>query len=298
MPCYRPLKGFKAVGGGITWSPRQGYVDQPMEVPCGQCIGCRLERSRQWAVRIMHEASMHEDNVFVTLTYDDEHLPYRGCLQKQDFQKFMKRLRKKFRGRISFYHCGEYGDENWRPHYHAILFGVDFADRVFYSENGRGEKLYTSETLSGLWGRGLAVFGDVTFESAAYCARYCVKKVTGDAAVLHYQRVDAVSGERYQLPPEYATMSLKTSDGVGGIGFRWLQKFGKEVEDDDSVVMRGREMLPPRYYDKKRDKMAMKQVRKLRIRGAYSQPGELSEARRVVKEKVKLAQVQFLRRKV
>lgn len=298
MPCYRPLKGFKAVGGGITWSPRQGYVDQPMEVPCGQCIGCRLERSRQWAVRIMHEASMHEDNVFVTLTYDDEHLPYRGCLQKQDFQKFMKRLRKKFRGRISFYHCGEYGDENWRPHYHAILFGVDFADRVFYSENGRGEKLYTSETLSGLWGRGLAVFGDVTFESAAYCARYCVKKVTGDAAVLHYQRVDAVSGERYQLPPEYATMSLKTSDGVGGIGFRWLQKFGKEVEDDDSVVMRGREMLPPRYYDKKRDKIAMKQVRKLRIRGAYSQPGELSEARRVVKEKVKLAQVQFLRRKV
>lgn len=183
MPCYRPIKGFKGVSGGISWTPRTSYRDVPMEVPCGQCIGCRLERSRQWAVRIMHECSLYESNLFLTLTYSDEHLPHRGVLVKRHFQLFMKRLRKHFANRlIRFYHCGEYGSLTQRPHYHAILFNVDFPDRVLHSKNGRGESLYESATLAKLWPYGQATYGEVTFESAAYCARYCVKKVTGQLA--------------------------------------------------------------------------------------------------------------------
>lgn len=300
MPCYHPLKGFKKIGGGISWSPRDSYVDVPMEVPCGQCLGCRLERSRQWAVRIMHECQMHESNSFVTLTYDDEHLPYRGVLCKSDHQKFMKRLRKFYGSeRISYFHAGEYGEENWRPHYHDILFGVDFPDRMYWQDNGRGERLYTSPTLSRLWGLGLCVFGEVTFDSAAYCARYCVKKVNGDDAEWYYKRFDPITGEFYQIPPEYATMSLKTlADGTGGIGAGWLAKFGAGVDASDSVVMRGREMLPPRYYDKKRDADTVAAAKRKRMFGMYRNRENCTPARLAIRERVKKAQMQFLGRKL
>lgn len=235
---------------------------------------------------------MHEDNVFVTLTYDDAHLPHHGVLDKSDFQKFMKRLRRFFSARrISFFHCGEYGEENGRPHFHAILFNVGFDDRVRHSVNGRGEQLYESATLSRLWPFGMAVFGDVTFESAAYCARYCVKKVTGDSALSHYQRIDLVTGEVYQLPPEYATMSLKP-----GIGLRWFERYEDEIEDGDSVVMRGVEMLPPRYYDKKRNKSVFKRVKRKRLFGMYRKKDNLTPARLSVQERVKRAQLGFLKR--
>lgn len=309
MPCYHPLKGFKRRGGGITWSPLEGFPDLPMEVPCGQCIGCRLERSREWAVRILHEAQLHDSNVFLTLTYADEHLPYRGTLVKRDFQLFMKRLRRFFSAqRLSFYMCGEYGETNpitqvvdgglYRPHFHAIVFNCDFADRVLDSHNGRGDALYRSAILDRLWSFGRAVIGDVTFESAAYCARYCCKKVTGRGSADHYRRVDVDTGEIYYLEPEYAHMSLKTCDGKGGIGYGWYEKFGQEIDDHDSVVMRGVEMSVPRYYDKLRSKLRMKLVKSKRLRDAYKRPEELSEARRLVKEKVKLAQCNFLGRKL
>lgn len=292
MPCYSPLRGFKGVSGGISWTPSVSYVDVPMSVPCGQCIGCRLERSRQWAVRMVHEASLHKDNCFVTLTYDDAHLPRDGSLVKSHFQKFVKRLRKSIAPkRVSFFHCGEYGELNGRPHYHCILFGHDFSDRRLYSRSNRGDSVYESEALSRLWPFGIATVGNCTAESAAYCARYVVKKVTGDAAADHYRRVSA-DGEIYYLEPEYATMSLRPA-----IGKRWFEKFGSDVEAYDGVVSSGRLRRPPRYYDQLREGKHMQRVKRERVFKALASKDN-SDARLKVREEVKIAAIRSLVRKI
>jgi len=241
MPCFRPLKGYKARDvnpstgkRSIVFSPRDGYHDLPVTLPCGQCIGCRLERSRQWAIRCSHEASLHEKNCFITLTYDDKHLPHDSSLNVKHFQDFMKRLRFHNGPDIRFFHCGEYGEKFKRPHYHACIFNFDFEDKKLWS-NRRDVKLYTSEKLAELWPMGFSTIGDVTFESAAYVARYITKKVTGDLAPDHY-------GTR---KPEYTTMSRRP-----GIGKAWFDKFTSDVYPDDFVVIREKKMKPPKYYDR------------------------------------------------
>lgn len=245
MPCFRPLEAWRTPGGDPIISFGRGhYFDDgrfAIKLPCGQCIGCRLERSRRWAVRLMHEASLHERNSFLTLTYDDAHVPSDGSLRVRDFQLFMKRLRRGSSAPLRFFHCGEYGDENLRPHYHAILFGEDFsADRILHKKTASGDRLYESRRLSEVWENGFALVGDVTFESAAYVARYCLKKVTGDRAEAHYQG----------RAPEYVTMSRRP-----GIGAGWFEKWKGEVFPSDSVVMRGRAMLPPPFYEKLLEKV-------------------------------------------
>lgn len=244
MPCYKPLAAYRQPAGEaggkstIVFGRQhlQNYdVAKPLDLPCGQCIGCRLERSRRWAVRIMHEAQMHERSSFLTLTYDEESVPGDKGLCVEHFQKFMKKLRKQSAQKLRFFHCGEYGEETGRPHYHACLFGEDFAnDRVPYRKTARGDVLFNSPTLSRIWGHGHAVIGELTFESAAYVARYCLKKITGEGAEEHY------GGRK----PEYVTMSRRP-----GIGAGWFSKYRAEAYPSDSVVMRAREMLPPPYYD-------------------------------------------------
>ena len=211
MVCYYPLKGYRSRSGkGIVFNRANGFVDMPMAVPCGQCIGCRLERSRMWAVRCVHEASLHADNCFITLTFDDSHLSHTGTLITSDFQKFMKRLRKEFSGRrIRYFHCGEYGEKLGRPHHHACLFGFDFSDKVLWSVRSN-VKLYRSPTLDRIWGQGYCTIGDVNFESAAYVARYVTKKITGEVAVDHYKvGVDVSTGEVISKKPEFVTMSRR-----------------------------------------------------------------------------------------
>lgn len=245
MACFHPLQAYQCENGEVVFYEKARFnIVRSLSLPCGQCIGCRLERSRQWAMRCMHEASLYRENCFVTLTYNDEHFPYRGMLDYSAFQKFMKRLRK-FTGTngVRFYMCGEYGPENWRPHFHACLFNHDFADKEYYSRSPAGEKIYRSAALEKLWPFGFSSVGAVTFESAAYVARYCVAKVTGHNASAHYRRVDA-DGE-YQLPPEFNHMSLKP-----GIGSRWLEKYRTDVYPHDYVVVRGVEVKPPKYYDR------------------------------------------------
>lgn len=257
MPCYHPLTAYKSrhvLPSGkraVTFSLRDGFRDLEVKIPCGQCIGCRLERSRQWAVRCMHEASLYEDNCFVTLTYNDASLPAFGSLQKVDLQNFMKRLRKRFDGTtIRFFSCGEYGDQFNRPHYHSLLFGVDFRDKTALATRG-GFPVWRSPTLEKLWTFGYSEIGSVTFESAAYVARYITKKVTGNELLkkARYEVVDVATGEVARRSPEFALMSRGGRGGKGGIGKPWLEKYGCEVFPADSVVMRGRLMKPPRYYD-------------------------------------------------
>lgn len=282
MRCYHPLTAWR---GPVLASGKRSVVFKrgestpalsafPQKLPCGQCIGCRLAYSLDWASRCMAEAQMHEKKCFVTLTYDDDHLVpdvvhshlrlkdgklvsdgtcigYSVCVW--EFQKFMKRLRKFFKvSGIRFFHAGEYGERFGRPHYHALLFGVDFPDRVPLRQTDAGSIIYSSKVLSQIWGKGYCSIGDVTFESAAYVARYCVKKITGagkevrDArGLLPYERVDVVSGEVHSVKGEYVTMSRRP-----GIAKSWFDKYKSDVYPHDYFVRRGGvKMPPPRYFD-------------------------------------------------
>lgn len=241
MKCFHPLTAFKLEDGSISFHQR-GSVASFLSLRCGQCVGCRVERSRQWAVRCMHEAQMHDSNLFVTLTYDDAHVPPDMSLQYVHFQKFLKRARKAF-GPFRFYMCGEYGEENFRPHYHACLFGLNLPDLRYWRMSESGSECFRSQLLENVWTFGSSEIGRVTFESAAYVARYCLKKITGEGAHDHYQSVDAYTGEIYQREPEFARMSLRP-----GIGATWFARYSREVFPCDRVVVNGREVAPPRYY--------------------------------------------------
>ena len=245
MTCYFPLTAYRVPFQSklVFNRPRDDDVLEQLQVPCGQCIGCRLERSRQWAIRCIHEAQLHSKNCFITLTYSPAHVPADGSLKLRHFQLFMKRLRKRFGDGIRFFHCGEYGEKYGRPHYHACLFNFDFPDKTLFCVDN-GYKLYRSNALEELWPFGFATIGAVTFESAAYVARYILKKVTGDSAEAHYTRWDSDGVVTAVLAPEYVTMSRRP-----GIASGWFEKFGSDVYPGDFVVIRGRKMRPPRYYD-------------------------------------------------
>lgn len=290
MACFHPLSAFQLESGEIVFSER-GRIKRPLFLPCGQCVGCRLERSRQWAVRCMHEAQLHDFNVFVTLTYNDENLPTNLSLEYRDFQLFMKRLRKYYAGvPIRYYMCGEYGEDFQRPHFHACLFNCFFADRQYHAKLPSGSKLYTSKILETLWPYGFSSIGDVTFESAAYVARYVMKKRTGPQAESHYERVDWATGEIIQVKPEFNRMSLKP-----GIGAEWFDKYRDDVysrsldHEKDFVVMNGKKMKPPRYYDtllKRAEDFASDYIEFFRAERAKKFGDNNSPERLAVREKV------------
>lgn len=248
MACFSPLTGYRPRDGKkkLTFKKTEGYTDKPVKVSCGQCRGCRLEKARQWAVRCVHEAQMHTSNSFLTLTYSDEHLPCDRSIDIKAMQRFIKRVRKSY-GPLRYYHCGEYGENaTKRPHYHMLAFGQDFrSDRELLTVIG-GNPVYTSPKLDKLWGLGHAVIGELTQQSAAYCARYTMKKLGGDLALDEYgERVDCETGEvnHYRKPP-YSSMSLKP-----GIGSTWLAKYKPDVYPRDEVIVDGRKTKPPAFYD-------------------------------------------------
>lgn len=242
MSCVRPLEAWRSEGGAVVFSRLRSASRVSFGIPCGQCIGCRLERARQWGVRCMHEAKFWPVNSYVTLTYADEWLPIAGSLSLRDVQLFMKRLRKWHGGRVRFFLAGEYGDLNMRPHYHALLFNVGFRDRKVWQDNKRGEPLYVSEQLSRLWPLGHVSVGEVTFDSAVYCAKYALKRVNGEKQADHYTVFDS-DGVVHVRRPEFAVMSRRP-----GIGSGYFDRFGNEVIDHDSVVVGGREVRPPLFY--------------------------------------------------
>jgi len=310
MPCYRPLKAYRASTlnesgkRGIVFNAREGFIDMPIDLPCGRCIGCRLERSRQWAMRCVHEASRHDNNCFVTLTYDENHIPRDRSLDLRHLQLFFKRLRKQLPDqRIRFFACGEYGDKTRRPHYHAILFNCRFDDQRHLSGTGPNT-LYYSSVLEKIWGKGLASIGQVTFESAAYVARYTLKKVVGDNAEEHYWWFDRQTGEWFTLKPEFAVMSRGGRDykgRPGGIGADWLQDFKQDLYGKDYVHMRGVKMRPPRYYDNVLDKMDPDRLRYLkdqRVKAGKRNKDDNTYERLVAKEKVTHARLTQLKRNV
>lgn len=301
MACVSPIEAYQLESGDIVFAER-GKVLRALKLPCGQCHLCRLERSRQWATRVMHESQMHLANSYVTLTYDDAHLPINGSLRYRDFQLFMKRLRKHF-GPVRFYMCGEYGEGlSRRPHYHACLFGVFFEDRVYHCKSDSGADLYSSKLLDSLWQNGLSTIGDVTFDSAAYVARYCMKKVTGNAAAAHYSSFDPLTGELFSLTPEFNKMSLgRKSSGVRGIGSSWFAKYWRDVFPHDYVVVGNSEFAPPRYYSKLLEEMDPDMRESLevpRYRKSLACAADSSPARLRAREAVSKARMAFSKRKL
>lgn len=241
MTCYTPLKGFyskkrtKTGKRKIVFKSADAHVDQVVEVPCGQCRGCRLDKSRQWAVRCAHEALMHQENSFITLTYSPENLPTDGSVHIEHLQKFIKRLRRATGKKIRYYACGEYGMKLSRPHYHLCVFGYYPPDAQYLGTTHSRSDMYVSQQVSNCWlHQGFVTIGDLTYRSAAYTARYCMKKISGEKAKEHYQGRNS----------EFALMSRRP-----GLGASYYEKFGKELQDHDYVVIDGKRHRVPGYYD-------------------------------------------------
>jgi len=242
----------------------------------------------------MHEASMHEENCFLTLTYrdavtDEERLS-RVSLFYPHFSGFMKRLRATFpRRRFSFLCAGEYGETNpvtglvdggkYRAHFHALLFGFNFPDLVPCRSLGESD-LFKSVLLDTLWRHGECRVGAVTFESAAYVARYAMKKITGDAAKAVYTVV-LPDGEIIERVPEFLRCSLRPA-----IGKSWFERFGRHAYAFDSVVMRGAEMQPPRYYDKQLPRVVLGMIGDARAAAGELRAGDHTDERNVVRDVV------------
>jgi len=332
VPCYSPLKGWKDRDtGGIVF--RREYGSEKMEVACGQCLGCRLDRSRLWAMRIVHESSVYEHrggNCFITLTYRPRrectpeqlrngfHVPNDWSLHKTHFQKFMKRLRKAFpKQKIKFFMCGEYGREcqhgfnldeypcfvcnNGRPHYHACLFNCTFPDLIPY-DTQNGETRYTSPFLESIWKYGFVDVGEVNFDSAAYVARYILKKVTGPLAEEHYWQLDE-DGEHCYLTPEYCSMSRGARKGARGIGYDFYEQYKNDMFPHDEVPVPGRGVfkLMPRYYEeifKEENPLSMEEIKAVRQEFMRRNKHEYTPERLYQRYKVKKDAVSMLKRSV
>lgn len=231
MQCISPLKAGFDYNGNITFSQKQlieGLVG--FEFPCGKCLACRLNRAKEKAIRCIHEAQMHDDNIFLTLTYNDESLKSSKLIYK-DFQDFIKRLRKHTNNTISYMVTGEYGEKNKRPHWHAIIFNYAPTDATIGYTSDRGDKVYFSKAIDNLWGKGKTEFGSVTIESAGYVARYAAKKlVHGDDSTHEYH-------------PIHRTSKIRP------IGLSWLEKYYEHTFKTGYVVLpNGQKANIPRYY--------------------------------------------------
>lgn len=216
----------------------------------------------------MHEAQLHDELMFLTLTYDDKFLPFGGNLHPPHMTNFIKRVRKAGH-QIRYYYCGEYGDKNDRPHYHAIIFGWWPTD-AYHWRTQEKYKYYRSEQLEKLWKFGNSEFTTVTKKTCSYVARYVTKKITGDDAEDHYERVDLETGEIFSLLPEFARMSLRPA-----IAREWWEKYGQAVTDWDSVVIDGNELPPPKYYDTLlglNDEQLLEDIKRKRVRKAKASP--------------------------
>lgn len=297
MPCYAPVTLYKSrmgpnreTGKWPLVSLRDGYKDRPQKVPCGYCDGCLLERSRQWAIRCVHESYTHKENSFLTLTYNDDELIHgylMATLYPRHLQLFIKRLRKKYGNGIKYFACGEYGDNTKRPHYHVCLFGLDFTDKKYYSTSN-GNNLYTSNNLDALWSHGNCIIGDMTFESAAYTARYIMDKKFGDDAK-YYKEVG--------IEPEFIRMSRRP-----GIGYNFYKNCTSDIYPHDYCIIRGGiKTRPPKYYNGKYEidnPIEMAAIKSNRLDEAAMGWRDNTPERLRVRERVKKAQIKSLTRKL
>lgn len=268
MPCYHPKTAWLPpeplpedvfiTKDGRSVAPSRRLLFRPpigayrqreyrvLQIGCGRCLGCRERDSRDWSIRLTCEASLHAESCFVTLTYDRANLPRNGSVSKREMQLFLKKLRNHFPDSlVRYFLCGEYGLLG-RPHYHACLFGLGFLeDRIPAGKSKGGYPLFESPLLSRLWGKGRVSVQDLTRETAAYCARYTNKKLTGTEERF---RVLA-DGTQIRLSPEFLLMSRRP-----GLGALWFARFGRQdvygASEGAFVDKGGHSVVAPRYFDK------------------------------------------------
>lgn len=301
MPCYYPIQGYASktlTNNGkrkIVFQRSQGLVDMPMTVPCGQCIGCRIDKSRQWALRCTHEAKLHEKNSFVTLTFNDDHLPLDLSLQKKHLQDFFRALRYEY-GPFRYLAAGEYSEAN-RPHYHILLFGLNFDDdRKKHSFNKNGDVIYHSQRLKKCWPYGHNFIGALTYQSAAYVARYVMKKIHGKDAEQHpdYTRFNPSTGETWQVEREFLLMSRRP-----GLGSGWFDKYHKDAFPSDVLIADKKKHPVPRYYLEKLKVLkpdTAKSVAAKRKKARKKDAANNTWDRLAVREECHLAKIQRLKR--
>ncbi|MNF56588.1 hypothetical protein D3C85_715470 [compost metagenome] len=314
MACFHPVTAYRSLivnasgKRSLCFDPHKSLPGSELTIPCGKCKGCRVDRSQQWGTRLMHEKTYHRASCSLLITYDDEHLPEHGTLVPKHGKKFMKALndkfgpalREEFGQGVRYFYCGEYGDSTGRPHYHVILFGVDFSeDRKPWKKTKGGHQLFRSETANRLWGKGNIDIGNVTHESCEYAARYVLKKVNGERAIEHYSRIDPATGEWYLLQPEFIRMSNRP-----GIGSRFF-------DDPANANMYARGGFPrrksknlksiPKYYDRKLEKIdpeRLQAIKEQRKALALLRKAENSPERLAVREEVLEAKIKLLKREV
>ncbi|QCS36588.1 replication initiator protein [Capybara microvirus Cap3_SP_472] len=260
-------------------------------VPCGQCLGCRLQRSAEWADRCTLEMEENPEQCwFLTLTYNDENLPYidefttkkgitytdtegtwNGCLQKKDIQDFLKRLRRRWEYKYSAhnirtFYCGEYGPQTERPHYHMICFNLPITPDMMTIQKLNWEKdiLYKCDEIEQIWGKGFVVIEECNWQACNYVARYITKKQTGKLADEYY-------AQKGQIPP-FVQASLKPA-----IGKNYYQENKSKIYENDNIIITGKgkvlKIKPPRYFDKLYDldyPSDMLRIKKLRERKAMN----------------------------
>lgn len=265
MACFKPLSVWQDTGNtnSITFVRDTSKPQLPSKLPCGQCIGCRLDSRTDWCTRLLHESQLHVHAMFVTCTYAPEHLPEHETLVKQHPRSFIRAIRQHLSrnglGKIRYFTAAEYGDQTKRPHYHILIFGHWFNDLKPYSGTGQ-HTLYMSDTLNNLWGKGSVIVGSVTPSSINYCTGYVTKKLTGDFSLQAYQRVDTETGEVVQVEPEFMTMSTRP-----GIGFGFYEKFTSDFYPSDSCIVAGTPRKVPKYYDRKHGEVKPEQLEQIKL---------------------------------
>ena len=259
-------------------------------------MGCKLEKSRQWSIRMMHEGRYHPQNCFLTLTYDDQNVPQNFGLDLRHWQLFMKRLRRSLPQKIRFFACGEYGDLNGRPHYHAIIFGYDPPDKTDFARSDSGELLARSATLDSLWGLGRVTSQDVTHKSCAYVARYVTKKIKSADAVgaSRYYRLSPVDGAYHAVRPEFAVMSRRP-----GIGSAFAREFKSDFYPSGYLVVGGVRQAPPRFYLSRLSEEEQRRLKNQALGRGRSKPQiEKTMERRLARAAVRDARINKLQRKL
>lgn len=302
MPCYRPNirvanmepveHGLKSTTMGFINSLRKdfpgyeyfeklqaeqqtmGYKYEWQKVPCGECEGCQENYSKGWAVRCLKEAEKYKHNWFITITYDDDHLPLedgyitdpktgveyqymdptQGHLEPDDLKKFIKDIRRYWQyhydeEEIRFFACGEYGGQTKRPHYHAVLFNIHIRqeDLDIYKIQTDGTTLWNCKILDNIWGKGYVVLAEVNWDTCAYVARYVMKKQGGVKQRCQYFEEG--------MTPEFIRMSR-----MPGIGLDYFESHLRDIYENDEIIIKGHRnkigaARPPSYYDRKFDEL-------------------------------------------
>lgn len=262
-----------------------------IQIPCGGCIGCRIEKVDAWGFRCMAEASVHRNNHFITLTYDDDNLPADECLNHRDWQLFAKRLRERA-GPFRFFMCGEYGDNTQRPHFHALLFGLDLPDLVKCNSVYSACDIFQSELLQQVWGKGFCTVGSVTPESARYVAGYVQKRVSVELEAERFTWITRY-GEVVVRKQPYGKMSLKP-----GIGAEWVAKNLKDMVNHGCVHEHQYKKKIPSYFGQLIEKINPEAAESLEVLCQekaikFIDPENQTRERLAVREEVRKRAVSF-----